>query len=234
MPRRQNPSNIAFVRAREAEYQAMWQACDRATRKDQYRASGVAMRMLILRDALGNLMERRRQQGKQMCGTDIDAMIERHLQREQAQSKQVNSPPALRPRAIIAPIDDPMANENIKMVYSSPVLMPATPILRPNASPAIKRDPETFPLNRPQEPMLEDAEHNATLLTELRTCQADRSMLARQVHALEKEVADMRGMVTVLWNYLHPGLMMMAPQTPESSAAMAEEQQLAMMGHGDI
>jgi hypothetical protein len=59
MPRRHDPANISFVRARDAEYQAMWQACDRATRKQQYQASGVAMRMLILSDALGTLMEKR-------------------------------------------------------------------------------------------------------------------------------------------------------------------------------
>lgn len=59
MPRRHNPFNVASVRARDAEYQALWQACDRATRKQEYRNSTVQMRMMILREALGNLMEKR-------------------------------------------------------------------------------------------------------------------------------------------------------------------------------
>jgi hypothetical protein len=171
-----------------------------------------------------------------MCGTNIDAMIGRHLQREQAQTRLASPRPALRPRAMLAPMDDPIANDN--MNNPSPGLMPAVPIARPSASPSIKRDPEPIQPNPPQEPgyppMLVDAEHNSTLLDELAACRTDRSLLARQVHVLEKEVADMRGMVTVLWNYLHPSMMMMAPQTPHNSVGMAEEQQLAMVGQADI
>ncbi|KAJ3509508.1 hypothetical protein NM208_g15659 [Fusarium decemcellulare] len=48
--------------AREAEYQALWQVCDRAFPQG------------------ATLMEKRRKIGKAMCDTNIGAMVERHLQ----------------------------------------------------------------------------------------------------------------------------------------------------------
>lgn len=54
-----NPFKRAEVRAREAEYQAMWQACERAARKDEYQKSTVPVRLVILREALTGLLEKR-------------------------------------------------------------------------------------------------------------------------------------------------------------------------------
>lgn len=61
MPRsdKMDPFKRAEVRAREAEYQAMWQACERAARKDEYQQSSVPVRLVILREALTVLMEKR-------------------------------------------------------------------------------------------------------------------------------------------------------------------------------
>ncbi|KAF4466527.1 hypothetical protein FALBO_6612 [Fusarium albosuccineum] len=69
-------------KAREAEYQALWQVCDRASRKEQYRYADLPARRALLTDAAKTLMEKRRKIGKAMCDTNIGTMVERHLQRE--------------------------------------------------------------------------------------------------------------------------------------------------------
>lgn len=192
-----------------------------------------------------------------MCGTDIDAMIERHLQREIAQQR-VSSPsaaaglapaPTLRARA--APMD---AASPPTHTLSPSTLHLAAAVATAGSSPALKPDPEdphTYP--SPPRPLDDHPLHgvdessssggnsssSATLFTELAACRTDRSQLAHQVHVLEKEVGDMRGMLAVMWNYLHPGMMMMGgggqPQTPdESEEGMAEEQSLSMMNQADI
>ncbi|KAK7421645.1 hypothetical protein QQX98_002112 [Neonectria punicea] len=84
MPRsaKMNPARRNEIRARDAEYQAMWQGCQRAARRDEYMKATVPARILMLREALTTLMEKRRQSHKHMCNTNIEVMIERHLGRE--------------------------------------------------------------------------------------------------------------------------------------------------------
>ncbi|KAG9500468.1 hypothetical protein J7337_008947 [Fusarium musae] len=68
--------------AREAEYQALWQVCDRATRKPEYIYADERLKRSVLEDACEILMRKRQKLGKGHCGTDIDAMVTLHLQRE--------------------------------------------------------------------------------------------------------------------------------------------------------
>ncbi|KAF5707375.1 hypothetical protein FMUND_11133 [Fusarium mundagurra] len=70
--------------AREAEYQALWQVCDRATRKPEYIYADERLKRSVLGDACDALMLKRQKAGKVHCGTDIDAMVTLHLQREVA------------------------------------------------------------------------------------------------------------------------------------------------------
>ncbi|KAI8722636.1 hypothetical protein NCS52_00407900 [Fusarium sp. LHS14.1] len=67
---------------REAEYQSLWQVCDRTARKNEYKYADYATRRAILEEACHALMNRRRDGGKIFCGTSIPEMVERHLKRE--------------------------------------------------------------------------------------------------------------------------------------------------------
>ncbi|KAM0424991.1 hypothetical protein ACHAPT_009792 [Fusarium lateritium] len=69
-------------KAREAEYQALWQVCDRTSRKSEYKYGDYTTRRAILEEACHALMNRRRNIGKQLCNTSIPEMVERHLKRE--------------------------------------------------------------------------------------------------------------------------------------------------------
>ncbi|KAK2929369.1 hypothetical protein FoTM2_009708 [Fusarium oxysporum f. sp. vasinfectum] len=68
--------------AREAEYQALWQVCDRATRKHEYIYADDRLKRSLLEDACDSIMLKRQKVGKAPCGTDISAMVSLHLQRE--------------------------------------------------------------------------------------------------------------------------------------------------------
>ncbi|KAF5593706.1 hypothetical protein FPANT_5072 [Fusarium pseudoanthophilum] len=68
--------------AREAEYQALWQVCDRATRKPEYIYADERLKRSVLEQACDTLMRKRENVGKLPCGTDISAMVTLHLQRE--------------------------------------------------------------------------------------------------------------------------------------------------------
>ncbi|KAI1016570.1 hypothetical protein LB505_006842 [Fusarium chuoi] len=70
--------------AREAEYQALWQVCDRATRKPEYVYGDERLKRSFLEDTCDALMLKRQKLGKVPCGTDISAMVTLHLQREVA------------------------------------------------------------------------------------------------------------------------------------------------------
>ncbi|KAI1027579.1 hypothetical protein LB504_011797 [Fusarium proliferatum] len=70
--------------AREAEYQALWQVCDRATRKPEYVYGDERLKRSFLEDTCDALMLKRMKLGKVHCGTDISAMVTLHLQREVA------------------------------------------------------------------------------------------------------------------------------------------------------
>ncbi|RSL90893.1 hypothetical protein CEP52_014417 [Fusarium oligoseptatum] len=67
---------------REAEYQALWQVCDRTARKNEYKYADYATRRAILEEACHALMGRRRDAGKIICNTSIPEMVDRHLKRE--------------------------------------------------------------------------------------------------------------------------------------------------------
>ncbi|KAH7237379.1 hypothetical protein FSOLCH5_004814 [Fusarium solani] len=69
-------------KSREAEYQALWQVCDRTARKNEYKYADYTTRRAILEDACHALMNRRRDGGKVLCNTSIPEMVERHLKRE--------------------------------------------------------------------------------------------------------------------------------------------------------
>ncbi|KAJ4310667.1 hypothetical protein N0V84_010848 [Fusarium piperis] len=69
-------------KVREAEYQSLWQVCDRTARKNEYKYADYATRRAILEEACHGLMDRRRESGKIMCNTSIPEMVDRHLKRE--------------------------------------------------------------------------------------------------------------------------------------------------------
>ncbi|RGP78598.1 hypothetical protein FLONG3_3280 [Fusarium longipes] len=69
-------------KAKEAEYQALWQTCDRAMRKGDFIYADKETKRNILHTACRARLERRRAQGKTMCGTSITSMVDLHIQRE--------------------------------------------------------------------------------------------------------------------------------------------------------
>ncbi|KAF4991549.1 hypothetical protein FGRMN_7752 [Fusarium graminum] len=70
-------------KAKEAEYQALWQCCDRASRKVPYLGvSDPETKRMVLDEACRDILEKRRELGKPMCGTSVEAMVDLHLQRE--------------------------------------------------------------------------------------------------------------------------------------------------------
>ncbi|KAF4344065.1 hypothetical protein FBEOM_1982 [Fusarium beomiforme] len=80
--RSSSPEYKPLKQAREAEYQALWQVCDRAARKPEYLYSDGGTRRAILEKACQNIMIKRRGQGKAYCGIDIAAMVNLHIERE--------------------------------------------------------------------------------------------------------------------------------------------------------
>ncbi|KAM0244808.1 hypothetical protein ACHAP5_005931 [Fusarium lateritium] len=70
-------------RAKDAEYQALWQCCDRTCRKAIYvSAPDQESKRAVLHEVCEELMNRRREQGKVQCGTSVNSMVDLHLQRE--------------------------------------------------------------------------------------------------------------------------------------------------------
>ncbi|KAI5455952.1 hypothetical protein BGZ63DRAFT_429304 [Mariannaea sp. PMI_226] len=222
MPRHLNAFKVANTRARDAEYQAMWQACDRTTRKSQYQASSVSVRQLMLHEALTNLIDRRRRLGKQMCGTSIDLMVERHLRREASQVRAFSSSPPCHKGNLANPMD-PL---NHVHEYAPPELILAAPTPCLDAAPFLKLDHESYWVNNAQGPInhtrYEDTESDCAPFQDSTNCQADQSLLACRIQVLEKEFENMRNMVSILWNYLHPETMLV-PRPPEMSNFKAEE-----------
>ncbi|KAF4962015.1 hypothetical protein FSARC_9892 [Fusarium sarcochroum] len=70
------------AKIREAEYQALWQVCDRSSRKADYIYADPQTKSRLLGDACRSLMEKRRRQGKVTGGIDIPSMVDLHIKRE--------------------------------------------------------------------------------------------------------------------------------------------------------
>ncbi|KAG5747539.1 hypothetical protein H9Q69_002677 [Fusarium xylarioides] len=109
--------------AREAEYQALWQVCDRATRKPEYIYGDERLKRSFLEDTCDALMLKRQKARKVHCGTDIDAMVTLHLQREVAgrllATARMGAP---------APVANPMPYMNNGPAFNAPQNMyPANP-----------------------------------------------------------------------------------------------------------
>ncbi|KAH7009994.1 hypothetical protein EDB80DRAFT_839037 [Ilyonectria destructans] len=225
MPRsdKMHPFKRAEVRAREAEYQAMWQACERAARKDEYQQSSVPVRLVILREALTMLMEKRRRTGKQMCNTNLELMIERHLRREAMPRSQ------FRDRNLRANSNNEAFNDN--NVPPAMGLAPS-PLPRVEVPPMIKYDHDAHSHNHPPQyprplardhsssegyppPILENHSHNTTLYNELAACRTDRCVLLHRLNALEDELTRTSNLVSILFNELHPEIIP-TPLTPET------------------
>ncbi|KIL86075.1 hypothetical protein FAVG1_10469 [Fusarium avenaceum] len=69
--------------AKEAEYQALWQCCDRTCHKAVFfTATNQERKRAILNEACRELMDRRREKKRTPCGTNIQAMVDLHLQRD--------------------------------------------------------------------------------------------------------------------------------------------------------
>ncbi|KAJ4253294.1 hypothetical protein NW762_010449 [Fusarium torreyae] len=69
-------------KTREAEYQALWQVCDRSSRKADYIYADQQTKTRLLSNACHSLIEKRRRQGKVMGGIDIASMVDLHIKRE--------------------------------------------------------------------------------------------------------------------------------------------------------
>ncbi|CEI61253.1 hypothetical protein FVEN_g6023 [Fusarium venenatum] len=89
-------------KAREAEYQALWQTCDRATRSGDYIYADGETKREILRIACYDRLERRRAQGKTMCRTNVTSMVDLHIQREVTRLRY-RAPPRRMQAAVPAP-----------------------------------------------------------------------------------------------------------------------------------
>ncbi|KAF9765356.1 hypothetical protein IL306_002369 [Fusarium sp. DS 682] len=77
-----SPEHKPRKAAREAEYQALWQVCDRAARRPQFLFADEVSKRAILEEACETIMMKRRNQGKDYCGTDLQSMVNLHIQRE--------------------------------------------------------------------------------------------------------------------------------------------------------
>ncbi|KAF4490508.1 hypothetical protein FAGAP_10711 [Fusarium agapanthi] len=109
--------------AREAEYQALWQVCDRATRKPEYIYGDERLKRSFLEDVCDALMHKRQKVGKVPCGTDIDAMVTLHLQREVTGRLLATAR-----MAAPAPAPDPMPYMNNGPTFNAPQnVYPANP-----------------------------------------------------------------------------------------------------------
>lgn len=133
------PTKRADIRARDAEYQSLWQVFGRISRRDDYAAMTTADRRAVLQGAADTILNimyvcvstlretllispvaQRRHQGKRMSYIDIPAMITRHLTRESlyrvaARRKQV---PQYQPfHSYPRPAE---ANQYCQMPYQSP------------------------------------------------------------------------------------------------------------------
>ncbi|KAF7536457.1 hypothetical protein G7Z17_g13046 [Cylindrodendrum hubeiense] len=240
MPRthRMSPFKQAEIRAREAEYQALWQACERAARKDEYQHSTVPVRQVMLREALTMLLDRRagdrRRQGKQMCNISVELMIERHLKRE----AQPRSP--FHARNFLE-----NANNELYNAHNAPPAMGVglAPLARMEVPPIIKYDRDATPpqydhslaedFDSPKgypPPILENRSHNTTLYDELAACREDRCALVRRLVALESKLAHMTNLVSLLCDEIHPKVMV-TPQTPDTMAMFEHNE---MMDEADL
>ncbi|KAM0340752.1 hypothetical protein ACHAPU_010343 [Fusarium lateritium] len=76
-------SRTCDQKARDAEYQALWQCCDRTSRKVPYLGvSDPETKRMVLDEACRELLGKRQEQGKSMCGISVSSMVDLHLQRE--------------------------------------------------------------------------------------------------------------------------------------------------------
>ncbi|KAH7126180.1 hypothetical protein EDB81DRAFT_204347 [Dactylonectria macrodidyma] len=213
------------VRAREAEYQSLWQACERTSRKDEYLVADMPIRLALLRNSLTKLLEKRRNDGKQMCNIDVDQMIERHLKRE-AQQRRFKSKRKNRVRGHSEEYND---NEAL-----SPMALAPAPVPQAQGPPPVIKYDQTphYPLpakdgTGPAEylpQILDNGHSNTTLFNELAACRADRCALWRRVGDLEEQLAQTAHIASILFAERHPDIMAM-PQTPDT---------MDMAGHDDM
>ncbi|KAF5246930.1 hypothetical protein FANTH_6614 [Fusarium anthophilum] len=122
--------------ARDAEYQALWQVCDRATRKHEYIYADERLKRSFLEDACDALILKRQKVGKVPCGTDIDAMVTLHLQREVtgrllATARMTGPAPAPNPMPYMN--NDPAFNAPQNVYPANPGPFNVHPIPQPQA-----------------------------------------------------------------------------------------------------
>ncbi|KAH7136694.1 hypothetical protein B0J13DRAFT_79900 [Dactylonectria estremocensis] len=196
------------VRAREAEYQSLWQACERTSRKQEYLSAGMPIRLALLRNSLTSLLEKRRNDGKQMCGIDVDQMIERHLKREAQQCRPKNK----RRNRARSQTEDYNDNEAPPAI---PAPLPQAPVLEYDHTPHYPLPPKDGAGPAEYLPQILDNGHsNTTLFNELAACRADRCALWRRVGDLEEELARTAHHISILFAERHPEMVM--PQTPDT------------------
>ncbi|KAF5017132.1 hypothetical protein F66182_10980 [Fusarium sp. NRRL 66182] len=205
------------TKARDAEYQALWQACDRASRKQEYLCSHHEAKRIILESACHGILDKRRGQGKIMCGTSIVSMVHLHLQRD------VNS--RLLAEARMSRFPSPPPND--MPCLANPVANAGNPVGY-NDIPQQQQQPQRV------SPMISAAE--MALRNEVTSLRQDVSLL-RQEHELvvsslqilTERVAKLEGRQAVLEAYPNQGIegrnawMLVKPMSPRSQTQGRDE-----------
>ncbi|RGP65378.1 hypothetical protein FSPOR_7308 [Fusarium sporotrichioides] len=137
-------------KAKEAEYQALWQTCDRTTRKVDYIYAGEETKREILHTACRARLEKRRTQGKTMCATNLASMVDLHIQREAARLRY-HAPRAMQ---ALDPVPNPGPNlfpfpaqpqhYNANPVASNPVQNPYSGVPQRQQMPQVPMAPPGF------------------------------------------------------------------------------------------
>ncbi|VUC34135.1 unnamed protein product [Clonostachys rosea] len=73
-----------FELAKNREYNSMWQSCTRIARREEYRHADLESRRNMLISNLRAIMDKRRENGKLICGIDAEVMVKRHLRKDAA------------------------------------------------------------------------------------------------------------------------------------------------------
>ncbi|KAG4271329.1 hypothetical protein FPRO04_11091 [Fusarium proliferatum] len=197
--------------AREAEYQALWQVCDRATRKPEYIYGDERLKRSFLEDTCDALMLKRQKLGKVPCGTDISAMVTLHLQREVAGRLLAgarmaapapapnpmpytgNGPAFNQPQNVYAANPDPFnGNPGPYNGNPAPYNIAQAPLPIPQPRARVSPPDFNFPISSSNEDLRHDMDK---VINTLRQYAQRIATLENQVAALEDQAATLKSQV---------------------------------------
>ncbi|KAF4449213.1 hypothetical protein F53441_7471 [Fusarium austroafricanum] len=140
-----SPESGISPKAREAEYQALWQVCDRASRGPEYEFASDSMKHEILDHACREILAKRVKEKRTMCGTDINKLIKSQMKRK-ANSQilaahRLGQTPIIEGRPLYNAI--PQACDAPAQFNANPVAYVANPqVYQPIPQPQIQAQPQ--------------------------------------------------------------------------------------------